>query len=428
MTKLRPIVALLLAAVSGCTTGLDSGDDVVDCEGGKCDSADDKSDLAVDELRAWLTADPATRGALGDQPFATLPLSREASDAAKQLLWDDHVATIRATRLPEIEQLALKHDEVELKLFLKTFGNKPANGRSLWISMHGGGAVAPEFNDQQWRNQQALYSPAEGIYVAPRAPTDTSAMWHAPHIDPLFDRLIEDLIVFADVDPNRVYLMGYSAGGDGAYQVAPRMADRYAAAAMMAGHPNNASPVGLRNLPFTGHVGELDTAYDRNLKLVEWGHQMDALQVADPAGYTHMTQVHPGKSHWMDNEDAVAVPWMAGFTRDPFPKRVVWRQDEVTHGRFYWLAVDQATAKLGDQVSATIDGQQIVIESSGIAQLTIRANDQMLDLDKPVVVLTDGTQRTANPVRTIATLAKTLGERGDPTSVFSTEWTIDVKK
>ena len=38
------------------------------------------------------------------------------------------------------------------------------------------------------------------------------------------DRLIENLVVFEGVDPNRVYLLGYSAGGDGVYQLAPRMA------------------------------------------------------------------------------------------------------------------------------------------------------------------------------------------------------------
>ncbi len=53
----------------------------------------------------------------------------------------------------------------------------------------------------------------------------------------MFDRLIEDMIVFEDVDPNRVYLTGYSAGGDGTYQLAPRMADRFAAAAMMLAIP-----------------------------------------------------------------------------------------------------------------------------------------------------------------------------------------------
>jgi poly(3-hydroxybutyrate) depolymerase len=47
--------------------------------------------------------------------------------------------------------------------------------------------------------------------------------------------------LFRGVNPDKVYLLGYPAGGDGVWQLAPRMADRFAAAAMMAGHPNGAS-------------------------------------------------------------------------------------------------------------------------------------------------------------------------------------------
>ena len=69
------------------------------------------------------------------------------------------------------------------------------------------------------------------------------------HIDGLFTRLIEDLVVLEDVNPDRVYIMGYSAGGDGVYQLGPRMADSWAAAAMMGGHPNGVSIFSLRNVP-----------------------------------------------------------------------------------------------------------------------------------------------------------------------------------
>ena len=117
---------------------------------------------------------------------------------------------------------------------------------------------ARRVNDQQWRNQIKLYTLEEGIYIAPRAPTDTWNLWHQGHIDDLFDRLIETFIATEGVDPNRVYLLGYSAGGDGVYQLAPRMADRFAAASMMAGHPNNANPTSLRNLPFAIFMGGED--------------------------------------------------------------------------------------------------------------------------------------------------------------------------
>ena len=45
----------------------------------------------------------------------------------------------------------------------------------------------------------------------------------------------------------------------------------YTAAAMMAGHPNESSPLGLRNLPFAIHVGADDSAYNRNKVAKEWG-------------------------------------------------------------------------------------------------------------------------------------------------------------
>ncbi|MEM7298333.1 MAG: hypothetical protein AAF391_08720 [Bacteroidota bacterium] len=61
--------------------------------------------------------------------------------------------------------------------------------------------------------------------------------------------------------------MGYSAGGDGVYQLAPRMADSLAAAAMMAGHPNDASPLGLRNIGFTLHMGGKDAERESYIRL-----------------------------------------------------------------------------------------------------------------------------------------------------------------
>ena len=77
------------------------------------------------------------------------------------------------------------------------------------------GNAPARVNDGQWENQKRLYRPKEGIYLAPRAPTNTWNLWHQGHIDPMFMRLIENLVALQEVNPNRVYLMGYSAGGDG---------------------------------------------------------------------------------------------------------------------------------------------------------------------------------------------------------------------
>lgn len=373
----------------------------------------------IDALRAHLE-----RGGLDDvaaQEFAHRPLSRDEAARAATLLWDAHAAAIRATRAAELEARAITLGDQTMRFWFKAFGDKPKTGRSLWISMHGGGNAPPEVNEQQFENQKRLYALDEGIYLAPRAPTDTWNLWHEAHIDTFFARLIETLIVLEDVDPDRVYLLGYSAGGDGVYQLAPRMSDRFAAAGMMAGHPNETKPIGLRNLPFALHVGADDAAYKRNAIAAQWGERLDELAAEDPGGYLHQVQVHAGKGHWMDREERVALPWMASHTRDARPSRIVWEQDDVLHDRSYWLAVDRPDPK--GRVIATRAGQTITIElARSTAALRVLLDDTMVDLDQDVIVVREDREVHRGPVRrTIALLARTLAERGDPRAMFCAE-------
>lgn len=384
------------------------------------------SQAAVASLEAHLKLPAEGRAAIANQPFSQTPLTREDAQRAADLLWQDHAARLRVERADEMNAKELKLGERKMPFSLQKFGEKPAGGRSLYISMHGGGNAPARVNDQQWENQKRLYKLDEGVYVAPRAPTNTWNLWHEAHIDKLFDRLIENLIVLEEVDPNRVYLLGYSAGGDGVYQLAPRMADRLAAAAMMAGHPNETSPLGLRNLPFTIHVGGLDAGYKRNDVAREWEKKLAELHKADPAGYTHLVQLHEGKPHWMDREDAVAIPWMAKHTRNPLPDKIVWKQDDVTHTRFYWLAAEAGDFVDRAEIVARRDGQAFELESKGFRKVSVRLCDKLCDLDQPVTVSAGGNSLFAGPLnRTIAVLAKTLAERGDPQSVYCSETTVE---
>ena len=383
-------------------------------------SADDSP--AIGALREYLAKPRDVRGALGQHDFARKALSQEEANAARRLLWDDRVAEIRTTRRAEMDAKVLEHGDKKMRFDYSVYGDAPVGGRSLFISMHGGGGTAAEVNDRQWENQKRLYRPDEGVYLAPRAPTNTWNLWHQGHIDPLFDRLIANLVVFEGVNPDRVYLMGYSAGGDGVFQLAPRMADRFAAAAMMAGHPNETSPLGLRNLPFTLHMGERDGAYNRNKKAAEWREKLAELRAADREGYPHLVEIYPGKGHWMDREDASAVKWMAAYDRVHARKRVVWVQDDVTHDRFYWLAVAPGAAKARAQVVAQVIGQRIEIESAQVSKIRLLLRDDLVDLSQPVTVTFNGRTAFEGIVpRTILSIERTLRERDDPAAVYSAE-------
>ena len=377
---------------------------------------------AVAELERYLEAAPGDRPALAEQEFAAVALTREHAQKAEKLLWNDHVQRIRQTRAEEMKARRLTAGNLRMPFYYTVSGDKPKNGRSLYISLHGGGGAPKRVNDQQWENQKRLYRVTEGVYLVPRAPTNTWNMWHQGHIDGMFDRLIENLIVFENVDPNRVYLLGYSAGGDGVYQLAPRMADRLAAAAMMAGHPNEASPLGLRNIAFTIQAGGRDSAYNRNKVARQWGQKLDALRKEDPGGYVHWTKIYEDRGHGLGGRDAAALPWMAGHTRNPLPDRIVWRQDDVTHSRFYWLAVTPEEQRKGVEVRASLKGRKFDVQAGGINKLIIRVNDRMLNLDEDVTVTSQGKQIYKDRIlRSIGTLAKTLAERGDPASIFSGE-------
>jgi len=368
-----------------------------------------------DETRTmWLIAAPEQR-TITELYWDELSLSRQSAEAAVKAQWEKRDEALRTDREGELEAKAFELEGHRMRFDTRIFGDEPASGRSLWISMHGGGGAPEEVNDRQWANQIRLYEPAEGIYLAPRAPANTWDLWHRAEVDRLFERLIETAVAAWNVDPDRVYLMGYSAGGDGVYQLAPRMADRFAAASMMAGHPNNATPHGLRNLPFAIFMGGDDSAYNRNTVAAQWGEQLGALRSEDPEGYEHRVTIYPETGHWMGGRDREALPWMAGFTRDPWPARIVWRQGNVPHQRFYWLRVAAEHALPGRVIIAEVSGQEITITSADVPHMDVLLHDDLLDLDQPVrIVLNGETVFEGRVHRSESVIRQSLAERGDP--------------
>jgi predicted peptidase len=387
---------------------------------------DQRSSGALKRLRAEMPK--KTLEEIASSDFATIPLTKADAASARELLYQAYADHIRKDREQELNTGVLTDGDLSMPFVIREFGEAPKAGHSIWISLHGGGGAPKQVNDGQWENQKRLYTLEEGFYVTPRAPTNTWNLWHEPHIDRLFARLIEDLVVAKGADPDCVYVMGYSAGGDGVYQLAPRMADYWAAAGMMAGHPNDASPLGLRNVPFALQVGAKDAAYNRNKIGAEWGQKLDQLQQADPDGYTHFVKIHEGRGHWMNLDDKAAIPWMAKFQRDATPKRVVWKQSSVTHDHFYWLAVPPGTAKVGSAVIATVTGQTVQIsEASDITCLLIRLDDRLVDLDQPVTVrFLDKTLFEGIVPRTVAMLQRTLETRRDRQLMFDGEIAVEL--
>lgn len=379
----------------------------------------------IQEFKNWV-ANP--KGELTRQKFANKALSKADCDEAAFIIDSLWLKESAKELGRQWERLTIANDSIKLACACRVFGMTPKDGRSLYISMHGGGECPKEVNDEQWMNQIYLYEPFEGVYVAPRAPWNTSDLWHRKGLDELLEDVIRACVVFEGVNPNKVYLLGYSAGGDGVWRVAPRMADKWAAASMMAGHPGESSQVNLMNTPYMIWMGEHDHYYDRNILAKEKAQVMDSLAAAHPGKYIHSNNIIEGKGHWMDRVDTAAIGWMAQYRRMPYPKQVVWRQERVTREHFYWLTAPADEVEQGKTVIANIDGNTINIEQCDYSKLTIYLNDRLVDLDKKVTIRYKGKKiARIKPSRTIAALHRSLNLRNDRSYAFPCIVDVEMK-
>ncbi len=120
----------------------------------------------------------------------------------------------------------------------------------------------------------------------------------------------------------------------------------------------------------------------------------------------------------MQGREAEAIPRMTPLVRGAWPKRVVWKQDDVTHTRFYWLERAPDAVKPYEIYAAHVEGQTITIETPATGNLTLRLSGKLLDLDQPVRVLAGGkTVFDGQVSRSFAAVVQSLKEREDPDTV-----------
>ena len=101
--------------------------------------------------------------------------------------------------------------------------------------------------------------------------------------------------------------------------------------------PNDASPLGLRNMGFA-----IFTWVKMILLIIvillskEWKRKLESLKNADPLGYNHLVKIYAERGHQISHSkenyvleksengvDSSGILWMSTFTRNPYPKKVV---------------------------------------------------------------------------------------------------------
>lgn len=380
----------------------------------------------------------------------SLTTMEELAEARKQC-WEEHLASMRQNT-KETEEYAARRltlGDAAMRFYLTVKGKPGPNGYPVYIALHGGGGCpTPDLNDSQWRHQQTYYfdSVSDGICVAPRGVRDTWNTHFNEESYPLYDRLIADLIAYEQADPNRIYLLGFSAGGDGVYGITPYMPDRFAAANMSAGHPNSVDLTNLYQLPLELQAGENDRAYDRNLMTARYGIYLDRLAAKYGGGFEHQVLIHSQKPHnFRDNEpsrlpqtvfadyrawlregrrDTIAVntnaiDFVNQYVRSPLPRRVIWNLSVRAPFRevrsCYWLRA-KASAAAGQIIASYSrkDNSVTIEELTANGGVSIWVNEDMLDVFSPITVRYPDRTELVTVTPTLETIRITTAERGDP--------------
>jgi predicted esterase/tetratricopeptide (TPR) repeat protein len=418
----------------------------------------------------YLGLSPAERSRTKRPEFEHPPLSREAAAAWRTGLCAAWKEQLVATRPERPEKLGYpagwikpgsgvsadfvqtdwwpKPDEqvrVTMRYGARTAGDQPDRGWPVFINLHGGGNN-PQANDVGWASTMGQYPIRQGLYVCPRAPVDSVGSWNDPRSIAALERLVVELPTKWEIDPDRVYLMGFSMGAIGVLHIGPSLPDRWAAVAATSGFnyvgaAGRAALENLFSLPVMIQIGTADMDFQRYPLAKAYAEAVTAARGLTGAGYPLEFKEHVGVGHQVNDRDA--PDWLARQRRDPLPKRIIWHQPllELPLGiadtprllerspgyraflrrRCYWLRNDAPLAFQRLDVSRA--GNDFRIDAAGhVERVTLLLDDRIADLDQPVRVLAGERELASVRVpRTVTALVASLVEYGDPGLMFCAE-------
>ncbi len=384
---------------------------------------------------AW---DPARRAALLERARALGPIPEGSLDEVRDLLWKG------------VHKVALKGRKHEMETpygqatWLETGRGGPRSG--LLIGLHGGGAGAGDAHEAQgnWSMPGVLAIYPQGI----RLVDDT---WNTVHGEAFVVSLIEYAKARHEIDPDRVYVAGFSMGGSGSWHMAGRQPDLFAAAipahgVLMAAPKSQVQTPqevqslqygllpNVRNLALWFYTGSADDHCMPGTFLYAWD-RIQEMRKADPGGYAdiHFEEYEGLKHAFPPGEPHDGLAWAREKRRNAFPEKLVWEyaanpwplpdeQDKVARipkRWFYWLECDRPADTM--QVTATRHGNTFDLDAS-IAlpeDFTIYLNPAMIDVEKEVVVNVGGKEvYRGRPEPTVACVLESLDAKLDRTLVF----------
>jgi predicted esterase len=358
-----------------------------------------KFDASLDD---WLAADEVAVRRAAWQAFRDAPIPAELKKDydQNQVHFDKHLSPYTVRKV----------------------GKRPKNGWPLFIAMHGGGGAPQKVNDSQWEHMKIYYKDQDSVegyqYLALRAPNNVWNGFYDDYVPPLIFNLIRQFLLFGDVDPDKVFLMGYSHGGYGAFFIGPKIPDRFAAVHASAAAPTDGtiSPKNLRTTRFTFMIGEKDNAYGRRERCEKFHKEVEEIKQANPGDYPVEMEFQKGYGHGgLPDRDKIKA--MYPFTRNPAPRHVTWELTDAHVKHLFWLTVP--APQKGAGIDAKVADNTLTLTTHGLKEFEVGLDGRLVDFTKPLRVVLDGQAREIAIRPRFWTLCESLRERGDPNLAYT---------
>ncbi len=330
----------------------------------------------------------------------------------------------------------------------------PKNG--LVLGLHGGGVGAGDPNEPRgkWKLPGCLLMYPKGI----RLIHDT---WNSVHGERFLLSLIEYAKARYDIDPDRVYSMGFSMGGTGSWFLAGRHPDLLAGAipahgvlmcknvkvftaAEVDGFQHGFVP-NARNLAVYFYTGSVDKNCEPGTFLYAWD-LIQGYRKQDKDGWQKIRfQMHEGVAHAQPpGEPQSAFKFIRDQKRETFPKTLVWeyadswfpyrdaedKVDRLWKRWFYWLRCDYPVDRMRVRATISTSGSaneiDLQLKGTEAEEFSIYLNPEMIDVAKEVVVKSgDKEIWRGRPKPDLVSIIESLDARLDRRMVFDRRIVID---
>jgi surfactin synthase thioesterase subunit len=250
------------------------------------------------------------------------------------------------------------------------------------------------------------------------------------------------------VDPDRIFLTGMSNGGIGAYLIGARYAPRFAAVIPMASGLDEVLMPFLQNFRHTP-LYIIHGKQDQVMPVRLSREIVDTLtELKYSFVYREHDRLHPmAGGHFFPREELPdLVLWMEKQHRNPYPRALTVVEDASHLVPFSWVRID-ATDRIASLSDNLIDQQdeavknriyaradaeiqkdnRIEVRTQRIRRFTLFLNDRLVDLSRPVTVVTNGKISYDGVItRSVRTLLREARLRHDPHALYPGSITVDV--